>query len=418
MADDPQHRNIDVAAASPMPGAPQVKLGIVGTFDVENYGDLLFPLLARAELSRRLPAAAITAFSYNARSGPQWPYDVRPVASLADGGSELAGLLIGGGQLVRTDAYFPIPVPAGTVVPYDVWLFPALAALALRIPFVWNAIGAWEKGVAFPPAVREMFAAAVRGSDRVAVRDAISVQVFDAVAGTPVARQVPDTGFGLRRLVDPAMPSAAYAEWRRLHGIAGPYVAIQATVHLAPARAALHHLRTILPDAKFVLLPICKVHGDSGSLPHFAGIDAIADDRFVAPELFAEIIAHSMLAIGSSLHFGITAIAFGVPLLRTGGYDDRKYQVLDAFDGAQALRADITRDGIAQLAAGARTDPRVVDHARQVDRHWDATADVFDAGRAAAAGEPDRRTFAEWTLRAARRQVASFESAAVRFRHA
>jgi hypothetical protein len=265
MPDDPLDGPVDVAAASPMPGALQIRLGIVGTFDVENYGDLLFPLLARAELSRRLPAASITAFSYNARSAPQWPYDVRPVASLVDGGSDLAGLLIGGGQLVRTDAYFPIPVSAGTVVPYDVWLFPALAALALHIPCPWNAIGAWEKGVAFPPAVREMFAAAVRGSHRVAVRDAISAHVFDTVAGMPVARQVPDTGFGLRRLVDAGMPSAVYAEWRRLHGIAGPYVAIQATVHLASARAALHNLRTILPDAKFVLLPICKVHGATAS---------------------------------------------------------------------------------------------------------------------------------------------------------
>lgn len=29
------------------------QVGVVGTFDVENYGDLLFPLIAREELAER-----------------------------------------------------------------------------------------------------------------------------------------------------------------------------------------------------------------------------------------------------------------------------------------------------------------------------------------------------------------------------
>ena len=360
----------------------RTEIGLVGTFDVENYGDLLFPLLAQAELGRRLPGARVVPYSYNARVTPAWPYEVRPVSELV-AAAGTTGVLVGGGQLVRSDTYFPIAVPPGTAVPYDIWLLPALAGLALRVPVVWNAIGAWEGGVAFTPTVRELCAAALQASDRVFVRDAITAQIFDAIAGRPVARQVPDTGFGLRRLVDVAAPSAAYVQWRRTHGIAGPYVAIQATDHLAPSADALRRLRVLLPEAKLVLLPICKVHGDRGSLPPFAGLDAIADDAFLEPTLFAEIIAHAMLAVGSSLHFGITAIAFGIPLLRAAGYDDKKYRILDDFAGTRPLRADLTRDDVVRLAAAARADPRPAAVAREVDAYWDEVAAIVGADSAA-----------------------------------
>jgi hypothetical protein len=40
-----------------------VRIGVWGTFDVENFGDTLFPVLARAELGRRLPGAQVRAFA-------------------------------------------------------------------------------------------------------------------------------------------------------------------------------------------------------------------------------------------------------------------------------------------------------------------------------------------------------------------
>ncbi|MFM9195652.1 MAG: hypothetical protein ACKOWG_07925, partial [Planctomycetia bacterium] len=63
---------------------PSRQVGIVGTFDVENYGDLLFPLIARAMLERRLGPVDLVAFSPNARSAPVWPYDVRSTLDLPD----------------------------------------------------------------------------------------------------------------------------------------------------------------------------------------------------------------------------------------------------------------------------------------------------------------------------------------------
>lgn len=40
------------------------QIGLFGTFDVENFGDLLFPLVAEAELSKRLGPVKLHPFSY------------------------------------------------------------------------------------------------------------------------------------------------------------------------------------------------------------------------------------------------------------------------------------------------------------------------------------------------------------------
>jgi len=69
-------------------------IGIFGTFDVENYGDLLFPILAEAELSKRLGAVQLHRFSYNAKSPAEWPYAVTSVSDLPELAEQPHGLLV------------------------------------------------------------------------------------------------------------------------------------------------------------------------------------------------------------------------------------------------------------------------------------------------------------------------------------
>src|SRR6476661_1874407 len=119
-------------------------IGVVGTFDLENYGDLLFPLIAEAELAARLGPVRLHPFSYHARTPPEWPYEVTSVAELAGGTVPLDGLLVGGGFLIRLDktvapGYGP-PAPA-IHHPTGYWLTPALIALQRGIPVAWNAPG-------------------------------------------------------------------------------------------------------------------------------------------------------------------------------------------------------------------------------------------------------------------------------------
>ncbi|RBL67417.1 polysaccharide pyruvyl transferase family protein, partial [Pseudomonas sp. MWU13-2625] len=81
----------------------QWQVAIFGTFDVANYGDLLFPLIAEAALQARLGKVRLQAFSYHSRSTPQWPYPVTSVSELPQLIDSLDAVLIGGGFIIRFD---------------------------------------------------------------------------------------------------------------------------------------------------------------------------------------------------------------------------------------------------------------------------------------------------------------------------
>src|SRR5688572_20213140 len=119
------------------------EIGLCGTFDLQNYGDLLFPLLARAELGDRLGPVRVHSFSYRAKAADTWPYPVTSVSELPLLAASLDGLLVGGGFLIRFDkdvapGYAP---PGGIHHPTGYWLTPALIALQHGVPLVWNAPG-------------------------------------------------------------------------------------------------------------------------------------------------------------------------------------------------------------------------------------------------------------------------------------
>ena len=63
-------------------GERKWEIGICGTFDVANYGDLLFPLIAESELTERLGAVTLHRFSYNAKTPPEWPCEVTSLTAL------------------------------------------------------------------------------------------------------------------------------------------------------------------------------------------------------------------------------------------------------------------------------------------------------------------------------------------------
>src|SRR5205807_9603875 len=67
--------------AAPQPGKT---VGIAGTFDVRNYGDLLFPQIAAAALKRRVPGIGAIPFSVTANFEPAWPFALRPVEDIAE----------------------------------------------------------------------------------------------------------------------------------------------------------------------------------------------------------------------------------------------------------------------------------------------------------------------------------------------
>ncbi len=245
-----------------MPGASkQTTVGIVGTFDVENYGDLLFPLMAQAALSRRDRSVKILPFSPNSRSASLWPFAVYSAADIPQYLPDLSALLIGGGQLIRFDKGYPVAVDENSKLPLAYWLIPAALGAMIGKPVIWNAIGVWTDS---PPApwYDDVVATVLSASHFIGVRDEASQQHLAKTAPAVDIQLIPDTAFSISRVWPLQEESKEYKQWRASLGLEGRYIAIQAHQTLEQFRPELDDLLRKMGGIPSVILPICWCHGD------------------------------------------------------------------------------------------------------------------------------------------------------------
>ena len=366
--------------------ASPLRVGIVGTFDVENYGDLLFPPMAQAALSRRLESVEVVPFSPNERSAPAWPYGVHSTLDLPDRLPSLSALLIGGGQLIRFDTGYPIPTDSRVRLPIDYWLTPAaLGALAGK-PVFWNAIGAWT-GSPTAPSYDELVRATFAASHFVGLRDQASRGHLASLAPEADLQILPDTVFSMARLWPLEHEGPDFLAWRESLDVRGPYVVVQADRRLGPSRPAIDDVVARLGVDTAVLLPVCRCHGDeSAGLPPLP-CGHTARSEWPTPRLLSEIIGRSTAVVASSLHACITAITYGVPVVRVASFNaaDRKFEMLDGFDGV--ARIDDPEAVAAVLGRPRSLEPRAIECADRLDAYWEHVAAVvlephsYDASR-------------------------------------
>src|SRR2546428_14144014 len=82
-----------------------ITIGQLGTFDLENYGDLLYPLVFPRILKRRNAPVRIRPYSLISGSAPlEAGFDTSSIQSLF-GQSIPSTTVIGGGDILRTDWY-------------------------------------------------------------------------------------------------------------------------------------------------------------------------------------------------------------------------------------------------------------------------------------------------------------------------
>lgn len=364
------------------------QIGVVGTFDVENYGDLLFPLLAEAELRGRLGPLELHRFSYHARTPPDWPYPVASVAELPDRIAGLDALLVGGGFLLRFDkevapGYEP---PPGIHHPTGYWLTPALLAAERGIPLIWNAPGMHCNAV--PAWAGPLLEIAFAHSSYIAVRDeptrrALAPFAPESGAGITV---VPDTGFGIGRLLELAGAPLA-AELARLRadcGLTGKYIVVQSAVGLEPFLRFARRYAGRLQDYRFLALPIGPVLGDrpsllEGQLPGFVQLPS-----WPHPLLLAALLGGAEAVVGHSYHLAITALAAGVPVFTPQDLTRGKYSALAVFDRIHPLPSgeEPEADGFLARLGKAAPSPVLEAQLGPLARHWDRAAAAVAAGPA------------------------------------
>ena len=354
-----------------------LRVGIFGTFDVENYGDLLFPLLAEMELKQRLGNVEIVPFSYHAKSPPEWPYAVTSLTELPDLIEGLDAALIGGGHLIRFDTsiapgYGP-PSP-NLHHPTAYWLVPALMAGQAGIPVAWNAPGALGD---VPDWARPLLELALGCSEYVALRDMDSCRAMSPFAAVPPTR-VPDTAFGIARLL--AASGGVDSHRKGTSAYRDRYIVVQATWGLAPFLDMVRRMPDELRDCRFVVVPIGPINLDHVELlgEPLPGADypAASND----PLSLAALIAGSVGVVGTSLHLSITALASGVPVFRPATHLGDKYAPLADFDAVHSFEADVDPQWFA-ARLGRRPSPLARAAEAELAVHWDRIASVVSADK-------------------------------------
>ena len=357
-----------------------------GTFDVENYGDMLFPLIAEAELAKRLGSVKLHRFSYNAKEPPGWPYTVTSVTELPEVAGRLDGVLIGGGSIIRFDKEIaPGYGPSTPMIhhPTGYWLTPALIALQHGIPLIWNSPG--MHGDNIPPWADTLMEQALGNSRYIAVRDKLSQAVLARFVGESRVAVVPDTAFGISRLIDERRASAELCRLREASGLADPYIIIQAITGLDPFLRLIKNHSQLFRDFRFLVLPIGPVLGDHESI---LGDDLPGLVRLPAwppPLLLAELISRAAAVVGHSYHLAVTALAFGVPVFTSADLSFWKYTALSDFETIFSLPKETDIDPqwfIARL--GKRCPSQAACAALdQLAHHWNRIATILREGAAA-----------------------------------
>ncbi|WP_248768029.1 polysaccharide pyruvyl transferase family protein [Pseudomonas sp. MWU12-2345] len=359
-------------------------IGIFGTFDVENYGDLLFPILAEAELTKRLGSVQLHRFSYNAKDQAEWPYAVTSVADLPELAEQLDGVLIGGGFIIRFDkvvahGYFP-PSP-DIHHPTGYWLSPALIAQQHGIPVVWNAPGMHCNDI--PEWSTPLLKLALEHSQCVRVRDEPTRESLGALSPNTDIQVLPDTAFNLPNLIDELHPSAAFAELRQTFGLDAPYIVIQSIHVVEPFLQLFEQHPEALAGYRLLVMPIGPVLGDHPMVVTARIPDAITLPFWPEPLLLAEILCHAQAIIGHSYHLSISALVFGVPVFSTADLSTGKYTALAEMGQMHALppAEELTVHWFTSRLGKTRPSASLSAAKVALAAYWDRVAKIIAQGK-------------------------------------
>jgi lipopolysaccharide transport system ATP-binding protein len=357
-----------------------LRIGMTGTFDLANFGDLLFPLVARHELERRLGPVEIRPFSYHARSAPSWPFDVAPLDQLAKELPSLDLLLVGGGDIIRFDPLVaPNYYPTSPRVhhPTGFWLGPIFLAHAASVPVVWNAPGVPRP---IPAWARALVRASVAVSAYVSLRDAASRELLTSVVPDSRVEVVPDTAFNAAVLLTENRTAGALPLPTDTDG----YVVVQSRpeFHRCLPRpsclAADADRRADIRPCTYIVTPVGPAMGDLVRAPRELPSRTIFCPPLDPYQMLA-LIARSSGVIGRSLHLTIAALSLGRPALRPKTAALLKYRMLEGLKGVHDFDVSASEIPDGWPSAPAPDPSQLAGIRERLARHWDTIASLARA---------------------------------------
>lgn len=299
-----------------------MRIAHFGTFDVENYGDLLFPLV----LERRLEGRGHEVVHVSPiGGGPVWRHCVPTISVDEAMAGRFDAIVIGGGHTVHgrpSDVAAYRAAGDRALFAYaDLWLQSTILACEQDAPVVWNAPGVPGP---FPPETAVLVRWAAEQAQYVALRDETSLGFLRGAGFGGAAHVVLDTAIDVAGLWPPAVLDAAWDEVFRARGLPVPERALafhfnarflqEGAAEVAARLDALCRRSGLTP----VLLALGPCHGDVELLRELSAALTVPHASIGPVGDLIELVAclrGASLYVGSSLHGGVTARAFDRPAI-------------------------------------------------------------------------------------------------------
>ncbi len=369
------------------------RIGVWGTFDLENYGDMLFPWIARVELARRLPGSSIRAFSpvgaglpnrfvTGEAVEPLGPWDPARLLWLA---SELDLVVIGGGEIIHDGdpelaPHYGLDPEEAERRAFSRYFLEGLGReLERECPVIWHAVGIPRD---LEGERAEELAEILEARPYLSVRDEVSLDRVRAIGVKGEVALVPDPAFLLPRVLPPENLATRRRRLTEEGALPeGPYLTVQGNARSIPlVPAVAEALQGTLADlgAAPVLVETGPIHGDRSFADALERMLPGATRMAGGTLDLAATIASAEGFVGTSLHGSVTAFAYGRPRVILGWGGETKLRGLAELLEAPETWVDEPDDipvAFGKAAAGGSEEilEGIVD---RLDRHFDRIAEV------------------------------------------
>lgn len=283
------------------------KIAHFGTFDVNNYGDLLFPHIAEY----RLP---IYKWEHISPTNNKTIFeDSKPIISFKYGSKKkYKALVVGGGNILHLMENKNTVYKNSFGFAYaDLWIGVAKMAMTQKIPYVFNAPGV-SRSIS-SSLLKKLALLTFENSNYVAFREKLSLEIIEKIRLNDSKKYfkkysiVPDTAFDISKMWP--LPTKSNKE---------EYICVNLNERYhQPINETAKYLDKISFELKMPvkLIIIGDCHGDFDftnqvSRKMKSDYEIIKSDGL---KKLAHVIGYSNYFLGSSMHGFITALSYNVP---------------------------------------------------------------------------------------------------------
>ncbi len=369
-------------------------LALSGTFDVENYGDLLFPEIFKRSMIKRgldfelLPFSPGSSENELNGSFNGHVYSIREIEKINEQ-TPIDAVLIGGGSLIHfNNIKVRLPGEKESInnykSPYS-WFLPALFAAEKNINLLFNLPQVpFEISEEFKPITKEI----LKYSKYISFRDSFSAEfiknAYSENETIPEITVCPDSVCCISDLIK----KEELKKYFEKLNIKKPYAVLHLNLTMNPKdreyiAECIKYIKS--QGLEVVMLPLGYTHRDEEILSDFnnkTGKMCFEFDRKLSVFEMISVLANSQLYVGTSFHGAVTALSYGIPAISyNSAHPYKNIELFRQFEIEQFVTTDAQQ--LSKLAEMALNENIVINNTEvqeKINRHFDRIYNYITEG--------------------------------------